>query len=172
MNEQQTKKRTHAPVLILVGFGIAFALMALSMVVTSFSSMGKQARVSATRASIQSIETAIETYKSMTGNYPKSVDELFIPIGNNRPLFIRKEVLCDSWGTPFQIIFDDDTYEIRSAGPDRKIGTKDDLTNFGDGEQESEQTNTLLLVLLGSGVGLVVIEVVVFRRRRLRNRSI
>ena len=98
------------------------------MVVVQFGGLGREARINATRASITSIETAIKTFEIMTGNYPKSADELTAPIGNNPPL-LKKAALLDSWSTPFQLKFTGDSYEIRSAGPDKQMGNEDDLTN-------------------------------------------
>ena len=132
MNTQQDNKRTNAKKLTLIGFGIGFCLFWLVIIVAAMpmsSGYSSNTLIIATRVSIQSIERAIETYKTMTGDYPKSVDDLIVPIGDKPPLLLGKGALVDSWGTPFRITFDGDTYEIRFAGPDRQMGTRDDITN-------------------------------------------
>jgi len=99
-----------------------------TVVVVNFTGLGQRTRIDATRASITSIKTAIQTFEITTGNYPKSLEELTAPIGNSPPL-LDKALLNDPWGTPFQIKFSGDTFEIRSAGPDKQMGNGDDITN-------------------------------------------
>jgi hypothetical protein len=54
-----------------------------------------------------------------TGSLPRTLDEMVeesrMPIGT------------DSWGTPFRYTPGTTDFELRSAGPDRVFGTRDDL---------------------------------------------
>ena len=99
------------------------------MVVVNLSGQSESARISATRASISAIGTAISVYEAETSRLPDSLEQLTVPT-EDRPGLLRREQLKDSWGIPFQYRrtgrFE---YEIRSAGPDMQMGTADDITN-------------------------------------------
>ncbi len=83
----------------------------------------------ATRQGIANIDTAIKMYEVMNGMFPDSIDALILwNAGNSVPL--RIESVNDGWGNPIQYRKTSKTsYEIRSAGPDKALGTNDDLTN-------------------------------------------
>jgi len=82
--------------------------------------------VGVTYKTIMDIDNAIKAFENHTGSYPKSLDELTAPIGDKRPLLSERK-LNDAWGTPIQLTFDGDSYEIRSAGPDKRMDTMDDI---------------------------------------------
>jgi hypothetical protein len=93
-------------------------------------------------ADLRIVSTMIDTYRS---NFPHEGN----PVGNNReitatlagdnrlrlglipknhPAINRNGELCDRWGTPFFFHAESGTQmEIRSAGPDRKLFTADDV---------------------------------------------
>ena len=100
-----------------------------TVVVLQFAGMSDEARRTATYKSIVTIEQAIQTYEIMAGAYPKSAEDLTAPVGNLKKGILKRGALADAWGTPFQIRFNGDDYEIRSAGPDRVMGSEDDLYN-------------------------------------------
>lgn len=90
------------------------------------------ANKTATRTSIKAIETAIDVYETDNGVYPASLQALITKgsEGNwNGPYVKEARMLQDSWGTAFQYAPREGGYELRSAGPDRQMGTGDDLTN-------------------------------------------
>jgi len=99
-----------------------------AVVVVQFGGIGKDTRITATYASINAIKTAVQTFEIRTGYYPKSMDEMQNPIGGDDTSLLPKNMV-DAWGTPFQYKLDGNKFEIRSAGPDRSMGTADDLTN-------------------------------------------
>jgi hypothetical protein len=85
-----------------------------------------------TRTQIADIEKAIEIYMMDHSNkLPVSLDELFQFASNNfeygnKPL-LKKEDLIDAWGEPIEYIRDGRRYALWSSGPDKKMGTKDDV---------------------------------------------
>lgn len=96
-----------------------------------------QAQVSAARASISAIALAIDMYEVDNGVYPASLQNL-IQRGsemNWRGPYLKDkdskngQVPNDPWGTQFGYAVKDDSYEIRSAGPDAQMSTADDITN-------------------------------------------
>ncbi len=99
------------------------------VVAVNVSGHGERARIAATRQSIANIETAVRMYEVMHGTFPENLEQLTVGTEDTAaPL--KRESLVDSWGTPFQYRRQGRTgYEIRSAGPDRAMGSQDDLTN-------------------------------------------
>jgi hypothetical protein len=86
----------------------------------------------AVRVKFSHIEKAIHIY-AMThnGKFPDSLGELFQFASTNydygkQPL-LKKEDLIDPWGEPFEYEYSEKKYIIRSSGPDRKMGTEDDI---------------------------------------------
>ena len=97
-----------------------------TIVIYNTAGMGENARIQATRSSISAIRTAVNVYEITTTAFPDSLDQL--TVGDPPPL--RKDQLNDAWGTPFQYKkLTRTTFEIRSAGPDRQMGTDDDITD-------------------------------------------
>lgn len=118
-----------------------FTLVELLLVITilavlagvaihNLGGISEEARVTATRTSIGSIESAAKTYEIRTGKYPDSMDVLMQPMGE-RPALLDDKAKADAWGTPFQLRRADGAkgIEIRSAGPDGQMNTGDDVTN-------------------------------------------
>lgn len=70
------------------------------------------------------VGTNAEITAALTGK--NKVRFAFIP--PNHPAINRDGELCDRWGTPFFFHAESSTrMEVRSAGPDRKLHTEDDL---------------------------------------------
>ena len=104
-----------------------------TIVVANFSGRQKEAMVSATRASISGICTGIDAFELDTGRFPSSLESLLKSDGSPNwkgPYLRLQSVPADPWGTAFQFTAKDSKiYEVRSAGPDKQMGTEDDLTN-------------------------------------------
>jgi len=86
-----------------------------------------------TRGLLKQIETSCEVYYAEHEQYPTSEEqvisafrEFMHPVSNE---YIQKGVLLDSWRMPIECTFEGNKVAVRSAGPDRKFNTKDDLTN-------------------------------------------
>jgi hypothetical protein len=82
-----------------------------------------------TRISIQEIEKALEIYtRQHNGKLPDTLHEMLH--SEERAVHdFGSEVLLDSWGTPVDYQRDGATFKLRSAGPDMKLNTADDITN-------------------------------------------
>jgi len=111
-------------------FGL-LTTMAFMLVAATYSptSRNQQSRVTATYRSIVTIEQAIQVHEIVTGEYPKSIEDLTKPVGTFDKGILKQGALNDGWGTPFQIKFNGDEVKIRSAGPDKIMETADDITN-------------------------------------------
>jgi general secretion pathway protein G len=94
-----------------------------------FTGQDQEARITTTRASIATIEQAVQIFAmSHNGKLPDSLEELTQDIGD-KPGPLKASALNDSWGTPFQYTKQGKKFKIVSGGPDGEIGGDDDLTN-------------------------------------------
>ena len=124
----QHRRRNHGFTLVEMLLVMMIIGVLATVVVVQFGNIGRDARITATRASIQAITTAAKTFELKAGYYPKSMEEMQTPIGSDDEALLPKN-LADQWGTPFQYKLNGNSFEIRSAGPDRQMGSQDDLTN-------------------------------------------
>ncbi len=108
---------------------VAILATLATVVAVKFGGLGEQSRIAATRTSINSIKTAVETYEIRMGKYPGSLDDLTVG-SDSAPALLEKGSINDSWGNPFEFkktgTYD---FKIVSAGPDGQMGTEDDITN-------------------------------------------
>ena len=106
-----------------------------AVVVANFSGKGKTARIKATRASIAAVCTAIDMYEVDTGRFPTSLQGLLSSSGEpnwNGP-YLRGGLPADAWGTAFGYSQQgDNSYMVRSAGPDLAMNSGDDITSFSN----------------------------------------
>jgi len=114
--------------LVVVIIGVLTAVVA-----GNFGHKSKAARINATRASISAIANAIEVYQMDMGRYPSSLDDLVTDPGsaNWDGPYVKggKNAMVDAWGNPFSYKADGGNFKVISAGPDRQMGSQDDLTN-------------------------------------------
>jgi hypothetical protein len=106
-------KKTHS--------GIAnrtLILLGIMLGIECFGSTRVPTHVQMTR-----IENAIIAYRTQKGEFPTSIDELV----NDASLLITKKDLVDFWGEPIGYEHRGDEYIVWSTGPDKKLGTKDDV---------------------------------------------
>ena len=106
-----------------------------AVVVVNFAGKQKGAMIKATRGSIANVCTAVDMYEVDTGRYPASLQALIQSDGapNWKGPYIRGGLPADAWGTPFGYTVNENSYEIRSAGPDLQMGSDDDITSFATG---------------------------------------
>ena len=129
-NNESVRNRWIARLLFAAFVGVVFVLM---VVVPSCQlsqlSASEQARREATRCSIEAIRIGITVFDTGQKRLPTSLEELTIETTNSDAIMSRS-MLLDSWGHPFRYTkLSRSTFEIRSAGPDGRFGTRDDLTN-------------------------------------------
>lgn len=86
----------------------------------------------------------IEGYNLDVGEYPPDLSALITNRGhtNWRGPYVRSTAVpLDPWGHPFRYRRDRAGYELRSAGPDRRFMTNDDITERGHGTGSGQTTN-------------------------------
>ena len=122
-----------------------FWLLLLGIPITGFyfivprigSCRSDQARNTAACCDINGgIKSALDAYRVDTGNFPRTLQDLVQPPGGSTnwrgPYLDRMPV--DPWGDAYLYEYpgkhNPNSYDLMSAGPDGKPGTKDDLGNW------------------------------------------
>lgn len=79
------------------------------------------------RAELESIATALESFRRERGFYPESKSEAALIDGLN-PRYLARVIRVDPWHKPYEYEGSRSGFVLRSAGPDGKAGTPDDVT--------------------------------------------
>lgn len=114
-------------ILVLAIIAILIAIGAATL-----GDFDEQAKITAARAQIGTVSTAIKMYKVNNRNLPPNLDALVKPPANvpvKKP-FIEANGILDPWDNKY--IYkspgrDGKAYDIFSAGPDKREGTDDDV---------------------------------------------
>lgn len=89
----------------------------------------QSARRECTRTQMNALRVAVELYAAThSGAYPMDLS-VFVPGKDDFNCFGDGKALRDMWGTEFAYKREGKTFSIRSAGPDMKHGTRDDITD-------------------------------------------
>jgi general secretion pathway protein G len=118
--------------LVLVILGVLAAL-----VVPKFVGRGEQARITAAKADISSIKTALNAFEIDTGRYPTTEEGLTAlvsqPSGVQNWHGYLDNVPKDPWGNPYQFRspgqHNPEGFDVYSFGPDGREGN-DDIGNW------------------------------------------
>src|SRR5947209_16059644 len=78
------------------------------------------------RAELESIATALEAFRRERGSYPESKSEAAL-IDNLNPHYLSRVIRVDPWHQPYEYEGTSSSYVLRSAGPDEKVNTADDV---------------------------------------------
>ena len=78
------------------------------------------------RAELESIATALESFRRERGSYPELKSEAAL-IDNLNPHYLARVIRIDPWHQPYQYEGTSASYVLRSAGPDEKANTPDDV---------------------------------------------
>ena len=83
-------------------------------------------KTSRARAELESIATALESYRREHGFYLESKTEAAL-IDSLNPLYLRSIIRVDPWHQPYQYEGTRGSFVLRSSGPDEKPNTADDV---------------------------------------------
>ena len=79
------------------------------------------------RAELESIATALESFRRERGFYLESKSEAAL-IDKLNPRYLSRVLRVDPWHKPYEYEGERATFALRSNGPDGKPGTSDDVT--------------------------------------------
>jgi Type II secretion system (T2SS), protein G len=79
------------------------------------------------RAELESIATALESFRRERGFYLESKSEAAL-IDNLSPRYLTRVIRVDPWHQPYEYEGERAAFVLRSDGPDGKPGTPDDIT--------------------------------------------
>ena len=113
-----------------------------AMVVPRFPERLKQAKITAARSDIASIELALDVFETDCGRYPTNEEglrALLEPPGNvtdwHGP-YLKKGLPKDRWGNPYVYRYPGPhtptAYDLHSFGPDGQDGGDDDITSWSE----------------------------------------
>ena len=78
------------------------------------------------RAELESIATALESFRRERGSYPESKSAAAL-IDNLNPHYLSRVIRVDPWHQPYEYEGTRTSFLLRSAGPDEKVNTSDDV---------------------------------------------
>jgi general secretion pathway protein G len=111
---------------------LAIIAILIAIGASTLGEFDEQAKITAARAQIGTVSTAVKMYKVNNRNLPPSLDALVKPPANapvKKP-FMEENGIIDPWDNKY--IYkspgkDGKAYEIYSAGADKREGTDDDV---------------------------------------------
>ena len=111
-----------------------------AIVVPKFTGRSEQARVTATKTEIASVELALDAFEVDNGFYPEGENGLLdlYEEPSDAPSwhgpYLKKPITNDPWGNPYTYTcpgtHNTRGYDLRSMGPDGRTGGDDDITNW------------------------------------------
>jgi hypothetical protein len=84
-------------------------------------------KTSRARAELESIATALESFRRERGSYLESKSEAAL-VDTLNPRYLARVIRVDPWHQPYQYEGAPTNFVLRSSGPDGKPGTDDDVT--------------------------------------------
>jgi len=130
--KSNSKNRRQGFTLVEILLVVAILGILAGVAVVGLGNRTKNANIAAARTSIKAIQTAIDIYEVDNGAYPATLQALLTKTSENNwngPYIRDGRMPIDPWGSEFGYTLKGDTYEIKSAGPDKQMGSADDLTN-------------------------------------------
>ena len=115
-----------------------------AVVATRFTGRSEQARNTAARTDIASLETALDAFEIDAGRFPTTGEGLESlveqPSGVQadvwRGPYIKRGVPKDPWGNEYNYQqpgrHNTTSYDLSSSGPDGQAGTEDDVVNWSE----------------------------------------
>lgn len=111
-----------------------------AVVVPKFTRRSEQARITAARADISNLETALDAFEIDTGRLPTNDEELSALVEQPSDVkewygpYIKRGVPKDPWGNPYVYQYpgqhNTNGYDLYSFGPDGQEGGGDDIDNW------------------------------------------
>ena len=93
----------------------------------AFQKALQEAKIDETRALLEKVAAAIESYRDKNGHLPEFSD--YVSLSNVlNPLYLTPLIRLDAWKNPLEATHEGaNTIKLMSAGPDGRFGTADDV---------------------------------------------
>jgi general secretion pathway protein G len=130
--------RVTTVVLLSVATALFGFMLGLAVLLPKFVTKGTSAKITACKADIATFDGQLESFLSDCGRYPTAEEGLQALVSDSliegwKGPYLRS-VPLDPWGTPYRYVepgvHNAGGVDICSAGPDRQVGTGDDVTNW------------------------------------------
>jgi general secretion pathway protein G len=134
-------KRTAFTLIEMILVVVIIGLLA-SLVLPQFIGRGREAKIAAAQAQIDSFKIALNNFELDTGRFPTTTEGLQALVekpaslgadSNWRPYLDEKKIPTDPWDNEYLYrqpgVENPHTYDLFSSGPDGKPNTDDDIGN-------------------------------------------
>jgi general secretion pathway protein G len=143
-SRKRNTRLVHRRQFSMVELLLVLVIMAIlaGIVIPKFTGRSEQARETAAKTQISSIELALDAFEIDNGYYPKTSDGLAALTtepknGTNwKGPYLKKAIANDPWGNPYSYqcpgTHNTSGYDISSPGSDGKLDSDDDITNWSE----------------------------------------
>jgi general secretion pathway protein G len=127
LSNAQLRQAQRGMTLLEIMIVVAILGLLATVVVTNVMGQFDNAKIKTTQIKINDIQSTVNQYYTMVGDYPDSMNQLISPPDGLRPFF--KNMPKDAWNKPFiyKRTSGADPFKVFSIGPDGQKGTKDDV---------------------------------------------
>jgi general secretion pathway protein G len=112
---------------------LAIIAMLVSIGVVTLMNIEENARITAARAQLGTLKTAVMSYQTVNRKLPKQLEDLLHPPADaiSKNVLVKEEGLVDPWGVKYQwrrpAKHSGEAYDLYSMGPNSIDGDIDDL---------------------------------------------
>ncbi|MDB6066300.1 MAG: xcpT 11 [Pedosphaera sp.] len=135
---QIERRRRQAFTLVELLLVLTILAILAAIVLPRMAGSGERARIGAAKTQISAFATALDMFEVDSGHYPRGKSGLNDLMVQPRDAQNWKQYMdsipVDPWGQPY--VYEcpgkhkPSSYDLSSAGPDGRIGTDDDITNW------------------------------------------
>lgn len=144
---KQTQSKRNAFTLIELLLVLVILAVLGSVVVPKFTKRSQQAKETAAKTDINTIENMMEAFEIDTGRYPTNTEgiEALVKEPTNtdddwKGPYLKRGVPLDPWGKEYYFRqpgqYNEYGFDLHSAGPDGISGNDDDITNWTEDKDE------------------------------------
>jgi type II secretory pathway component PulK len=131
MNGHGSDRKATRGVSLLPSLMVVAVIVLIAACVLNYTRRSAEQRLQSTYSGIAHVCRAVRAFETARGKLPDALEELTVPVSGSAERLQPAE-LRDAWGRPFRYTRTvKPKFEVRSAGPDGKMDTMDDLTNPG-----------------------------------------